>query len=74
MDMPQLRTGQQARCGRCGCLITVNLEDPFGRALSFSVGGLVMLAIALGFDFLSISASGVTNSMTLIQAVNHQQK
>ena len=70
LDMPELRTGEQARCGRCGYVLTVNLEDPFGRAFSLAVGGLVMLAIALGFDFLSISASGVTNSMTLIQTVS----
>lgn len=71
VDAPVLEVGQRARCGRCGYVLTVNFEDPFSRAFSFAAGGLVMLAIALSFKFLSISASGVTNSMTLIQTVSY---
>jgi paraquat-inducible protein A len=51
--------------------LTVNYADPHSRVLSFAIAGLVMLVIALSFSFLSISASGVTNSMTLIQTVSY---
>ena len=41
------------------------------RALCLAMSGLLMLGIAFSFPFLSISASGVTNSMTLFQTVSY---
>jgi paraquat-inducible protein A len=70
-DMPELSPGERARCGRCGFVLSVRFEDPFGRAFSFALSGLVMLLIALSFPFLSITASGVSNSMTLLQTVSY---
>ena len=70
-DLPPLTAGQRARCSRCGYLLTVRYEDPFGRAFSFSLSALIMLAIAMSFPFLSITASGVSNSMTLLQTVSY---
>jgi paraquat-inducible protein A len=52
-------------------VLTVSFREPFSRAFSFASASLIMLAIALAFPFLSISASGVTNSMTLIQTVSY---
>jgi paraquat-inducible protein A len=68
---PDLLPGQRARCTQCGCVLTVCFDAPFSRALAFSVAGLIMLSLALGFPFLSISASGVTNSMTLFETVSY---
>ena len=70
-EAPVLRVGERARCGRCGFVLRVHYDDPYSRVLAYAIAGLVMLAIALGFTFLSISASGVTNSMTLIQTVSY---
>ena len=64
-----LNPGERAVCARCGCVLTVCFEDPYARAWSFSVAALIVLAIAFSFPFLSISAAGVTNSMTLVQTV-----
>ena len=50
-------------------MLAVCFDDPYARAWSFSVAALVVLAIAFAFPFLSISAAGVTNSMTLVQTV-----
>ncbi|MFV2089272.1 MAG: paraquat-inducible protein A [Pseudomonadales bacterium] len=52
-------------------MLTVGSDDPFTRASSLAVAGLIMLAIALGFPFLSISAAGVKSSMTLIETVSY---
>jgi paraquat-inducible protein A len=65
----ELNPGERAVCARCGCLLLVSFEDPYARAWSFSVAALIVLAIAFSFPFLSISAAGVTNSMTLVQTV-----
>jgi paraquat-inducible protein A len=70
VDAPLLEVGQRARCRRCGYLLTTCLDDPFGRALAYAVAALVMIAVAVSFPFLSISASGVTNGMTLTEAVS----
>ena len=64
-----LNPGERAVCARCGCVLTVCFEDPYARAWSFSVAALIVLVIAFSFPFLSISAAGVTNSMTLVQTV-----
>jgi len=71
VDAPELAPGERALCRRCRCVLTVNFDQPFARAFSFSVAGLIMLGVALSFSFLSINASGVTNSMTLIQTVSY---
>lgn len=70
-SMPALAPGQRARCSRCGFLLAVRYEDPFGRAFSFALSALIMLLIAMSFPFLSITASGVSNSMTLLQTVSY---
>ena len=70
-DMPELAPGQRVICGRCGCVLSVCRWDPYGRTVSFSVASFVMLAVALSYPFLSINASGVTNSMTLLQTVSY---
>ena len=49
-------------------------EDPYARAWSFSVAALIVLAIALAFPYMSISRSGVTNGMTLVQVVVYLQQ
>ena len=64
-----LKPRERAVCARCGCVLTVCFEDPYARACSFSVSALIVLVIAFSFPFLSISAAGVTNSMTLVQTV-----
>jgi paraquat-inducible protein A len=64
-----LNPGERAKCGRCGCVLSVCFEDPYARAWSYSVAALIVLAIAFSFPFLSIAAAGVTNSMTLVQTV-----
>ena len=70
MEQLELSPGQRAVCPRCDCVLTICRADPFGRALSFAISGLVVLAIALSFPFLTISASGIENSMTLFQTVS----
>ncbi len=68
-EVGPLRPGERAVCARCGCVLSVCFEDPYARAWSYSVAALIVLVIAFSFPFLSISAAGVTNSMTLVQTV-----
>ena len=68
-EVGALKPGERAVCARCGCVLTACFEDPYARAWSYSVAALIVLVIAFSFPFLSISAAGVTNSMTLVQTV-----
>ena len=68
-EVEPLQPGERAVCARCGCVLSVCFEDPYARAWSYSVAALIVLVIAFSFPFLSISAAGVTNSMTLVQTV-----
>ncbi|MEM8766318.1 MAG: paraquat-inducible protein A [Pseudomonadota bacterium] len=70
-ELPVLAPGQLARCPRCGHVLSVAYENPFSRALALAVAALAMLALALAFPFLSITASGISNGMTLIQTVSY---
>ncbi len=46
-------------------------ENPFSRAIALAAAALTMLALALTFPFLSITASGISNGMTLMQTVSY---
>jgi paraquat-inducible protein A len=70
-DVPPLEPGQRARCARCGFVLSVCYADPFTRAVSFSVAALVLLGISLSFEFLTVTASGISNSMTLLQTAGY---
>ncbi len=68
-ELGSLNPGERAVCARCGCVLSVCFEDPYDRAWSYSTSALIVLAIAFSFPFLSITAAGVTNSMTLVETV-----
>ena len=68
-EVGELHPGERAVCARCGCVLSACYSDPYARAWSYSVAALIVLVIAFSFPFLSISAAGVTNSMTLVQTV-----
>lgn len=70
-ELGAMKPGDQARCGRCGCLLSACLESPYARAAAFAAAALIMLAIAFSFPFLTISAAGVSNAMTLTQTVSY---
>ncbi|HEY5645667.1 MAG TPA: paraquat-inducible protein A [Pseudomonadales bacterium] len=70
-EIPTLAPGERARCSRCGFVLSVSYADPFGRAFALGLSALIMLLVAMSFPFLSITASGVSNSMTLLETVSY---
>jgi paraquat-inducible protein A len=67
IDLPRLEEGQRAKCPRCGYILAAQPRDGFRRALAYALAGLVFLALANGFPFLSFEQSGLANVMTLPQ-------
>lgn len=70
-EIGPMKPGDQAKCGRCGCVLSICFEDPYARASSFAIAALVLLIISLSLPFLSMSAAGVSNAMTLMQTVSY---
>ena len=58
-----------ARCPRCAYVLAVGIAGGFSRPLAYAVAALVLLAIALTFPFLSVTATGLSHDMTLAAAV-----
>ena len=66
--IPYLRGGQRASCPRCRHLLTNHVPHALERATAFSLAALVFLFVANCYPFLSFSASGRTQIMTLMQS------
>ncbi|MDG2048225.1 MAG: paraquat-inducible protein A [Halioglobus sp.] len=68
VNVAATRHGESASCPRCGCFLTKLHDDALHRVIAFSSIGLMFLAFASSYPFLSLSSSGVESAITLIQA------
>ena len=68
-DVGALRHGEKANCSRCGGFLTRVRDDGFEKVQSYAISGLVCLAIACVFPFLSFESAGLESVMTLPQTV-----
>jgi paraquat-inducible protein A len=67
VDVGGLVDGERARCPRCGHFLTRLRADAIGRVLAYTVSGIIFLAVANAFPFLSFAANGLESVMTLPQ-------
>ncbi len=67
VNVAGLKDGEKATCPRCGQYLTRLRLDALDRVMSYSIAGLVFLAVSLAFPFLSFAASGLESVMTLPQ-------
>ena len=67
VDVQGLAHGETASCPRCGGFLTRYREDAFSQSLAFTIAALILLILANSYSFLSFSASGMENQITLGQ-------
>ena len=67
VDVGSLAHGESATCPRCGHFLTRYREDALERTLAFTVAACVLLVLASSYSFLSFSASGLSNAITLFE-------
>ena len=67
VDVADLRDGDTARCPRCGHFLTRLQHDAVSRVTAYAVAGMVFLALACSFPFLSFATAGMESVMTLPQ-------
>jgi len=60
-----LKVGETASCPRCGHVLTRKTADPYGRALSFAIAGIILLIMANSYSFLSFASTGMESVITL---------
>jgi paraquat-inducible protein A len=61
--------GEKLSCPRCNYAIAAGVKDGFVRPLCYAISALIFLLVSLSFPFLSLTASGLHNEMTLPQAI-----
>lgn len=64
-----LLPGEYARCHRCSDVIQTNKLHTVDRTLAAVLAGIVLLLISLTLPFLSLSRSGVSSHMSVLDAV-----
>lgn len=61
--------GAQARCHRCGMVLMAPREQAMTRIVMLAVTALVLMVAAVFFPFLEISAAGLVQRSSLLDAV-----
>ena len=64
-----LNAGEQARCARCGHLLESRKLHSIDRTLAASLAGIVLLILSLSLPFLTLSRSGITSSISVLDSV-----
>jgi paraquat-inducible protein A len=67
VNVGDLRDGDSARCPRCGHFLTRLQRDAVSRVAAYAIAGMVFLALACSFPFLSFATAGMESVMTLPQ-------
>tara|TARA_R110002072_G_scaffold4508_10_gene31467 strand:+ start:7760 stop:8368 length:609 start_codon:yes stop_codon:yes gene_type:complete len=65
VNVASLEEGESAFCPRCGHFLTRKLPDAYGRILSFTIAGIILLIMANSYSFLSFSSTGLESVITL---------
>ena len=69
VTLPSLEHKERALCPRCGFQLTQFYENRWDRVLAFSITALIFLLLSLPYPFLSFSASGHLNQITIIEGI-----
>ncbi|WP_299265275.1 paraquat-inducible protein A [uncultured Psychrosphaera sp.] len=70
VSVSKLEEGQKAHCPRCDHTLTKKIGHPKQKTLAYALTCLIMLFLSLSFPFMSFSFQGLTQEITLLNAVN----
>jgi len=66
--IPPLKSGDVARCQRCGALLKRLHHNSLDRSLALAVTGLILFLVANLFPLISLKALGIAQHGTLVSA------
>jgi len=67
--IPEIETGAQARCVRCGTVLMAPREGAMTRIVMLSATGLILMVGAVFFPFLELSVQGLGRKSSVFDAV-----
>lgn len=67
--VPQVETGAQARCVRCGTVLMAPREGAMTRIVMLSLTALILMIAAVFFPFLELSTHGLGRKSSVFDAV-----
>ena len=68
-ERPTLAPKEQAKCKRCHTTILTNKQQSAERTVAFMIASLVLYAVAISFPFMRMERSGLSNEISVIDAV-----
>ena len=69
LERPQLEPGQRARCPRCHDVIAANKVRGVERTTALMIASLLVYIVAIGFPFMRMERSGLSNEISVLDAV-----
>ena len=67
--IPQLISGQKARCPRCGAVVARSKPDSLNRTMALTIAAAIAFIMANVWPMMALSAVGRTSSTTVIGGV-----
>ncbi|MEM9938292.1 MAG: paraquat-inducible protein A [Pseudomonadota bacterium] len=68
-ERPKLKPNEQAKCKRCHTTILANKHRSAERTVAFMIASLVLYVVAISFPFMRMERSGLSNEISVIDAV-----
>lgn len=68
-ERPKLKPNEQARCKRCHSVILTNKHRSAERTVALMFASLILYLVAITFPFMSMERSGLSNQISVIDAV-----
>lgn len=69
-ERPLLHPGERATCKRCHSTILTNKTRSAERTVAFMLGSFILYIIAISFPFMRMERSGLSNEISVIDAVS----
>ena len=66
--LPELARGERAHCPHCGHVLFKRRHVPLGTPAALAITALILLAFSLSYDYIAFASSGISHSITLVQA------
>lgn len=68
-ERPQLAPNENAKCKRCHTTILKNKHRSAERTVAFMIASLLLYVVAISFPFMRMERSGLSNEISVIDAV-----
>ena len=68
-ERPTLGPNEHAKCKRCHATILKNKHRSAERTVAFMIASLILYAVAISFPFMRMERSGLSNEISVIDAV-----